>query len=260
MQTNSLIALVALAALAIAGCGGPDPATDGSATDPTAAEDADAAVPELQETPPANPSAAAPLDGDDTAPTVASGRFQLDTHYRRLSPTQPTSSGPAEVEVAEVFWYGCPHCFTFDPYLARWLPSKAENVSFVRIPAVWNPLVRLHARAFYTAEALGKGEETHDAFFREIHVNRNALDTEAKLEAFFAQFGVEPAAFKTAFDSFAVHSKLQRADELARRYQISSVPTIVINGKYTSDGGMAGGYDELIELIDELTAAERAAN
>jgi len=130
----------------------------------------------------------------------------------------------------------------------------------VRIPAVWNPLVQLHARAFYTAEALGRSEQMHEAFFREIHVNRNALDDEAKLQEFFAGFGVDAAAFKTAFDSFAVHTKLQRADELSRRYEISSVPTIVINGKYVTDGEMAGGYEPLIELIDELAATERSAN
>jgi protein dithiol oxidoreductase (disulfide-forming) len=254
MQMNRL---VALAALAIAGCGGPETETDLART----AEDDETAAtaPQRQETPAANPSATAPLADDGTAPTAASGRFQLDTHYRRLSPTQPTSSSPTQVEVAEVFWYGCPHCFSFDPHLARWLPSKAEYVSFVRIPAVWNPLVRLHARAFYTAEELGKGEEMHDAFFREIHVNGNRLDTEQQLEAFFSRFDVDADAFKTAFDSFEVHTKVQRADELARRYEVSSVPSIVINGKYTSDGGMAGGYDELIELIDELAAAERAA-
>lgn len=253
MQINRLIAL---AALAVAGCGGPEPDTERAAVP----DETGAAAPELRETPPANPSAAAPLPGGSAAPAAVSSRFQLDTHYRRLSPAQPTSSSPTQVEVAEVFWYGCPHCYTFDPYLARWVPSKADYVSFVRIPAVWNPILRLHARAFYTAEQLGKGEEMHEAFFREIHVNRNGLDSEAKLEAFFAQFGVDSAAFKKAFDSFDVHTKLQRADELSRRYQISSVPTVVINGKYTSDGSMTGGYEQLIQLIDELAASERAAN
>ena len=231
--------LLGLALLALGGCGEtppPDPAAD------------EEAVP--QSAPLAGAGAGAPL----------SARFQLNTHYRRLAPTQPTSSSPEAVEVAEVFWYGCPHCAAFDPYLAAWEERKADYVSFVRIPAVWNPLVQLHARAFYTAEALGRSEQMHEAFFREIHVNRNALDDEAKLQEFFAGFGVDAAAFKTAFDSFAVHTKLQRADELSRRYEISSVPTIVINGKYVTDGEMAGGYEPLIELIDELAATERSAN
>jgi thiol:disulfide interchange protein DsbA len=130
-------------------------------------------------------------------------------------------------------------------------------VSFVRVPAVWNPTLLLHARAFYTAEALGKGAEMHAEFFREIHERGNRLDSEPALQAFFARFAVDAAAFKTAFDSYAVQEKLQRADELNRRYRIESVPTIVVNGKYTSDAPMVGSYEELLTLVDELVAAER---
>jgi protein dithiol oxidoreductase (disulfide-forming) len=193
--------------------------------------------------------------GSDAAAGVSS-RFELGKHYTRLTPTQPTSSSPDQVEVAEVFWYGCPHCFNFDPYVEKWLSEKPPYVNFVRIPAVWNPLLQMHARAFYTAEALGKVDEMHEAFFREIHINGNSLGTEAALQEFFGRFGVDPAAFKNAFDSFSVHTKLQRADELARRYHISSVPTVVINGKYVTNATMAGGYDQLMELINELAASE----
>ena len=199
------------------------------------------------------------LVASDPAGEPTKGRFELGVHYLRLSPTQPTSSNPEQVEVCEVFWYGCPHCFDFDPLLEQWRETKPEYVSFVRVPAVWNPLLQLHARAFYTAEALGKGAEMHTEFFREIHERRNMLDTEAKLQEFFGRFNVDPTAFKTAFDSFAVHAKLQRADELNRRYRIQSVPTIIVNGKYTTDGGQVSGYEELLALVDELAVAEQAA-
>jgi protein dithiol oxidoreductase (disulfide-forming) len=252
--------LMVLASLALAACGGNgDPAANqGTAAEtPVTVEEiaAGAAGPESAAAP--APVATSVAAGDSgAAPT--STRFQLGTHYTRLSPTQPTSSPPDKVEVAEIFWYGCPHCFAFDPYVKNWESKKPEYVSFVRVPAVWNPLVKLHARAFYTAEALGKGAEMHEPLFREINENQNLLDTEEKLQAFFGKFGVDAAAFKSTFDSFAVHTKLQRADELSRRYKIQSVPTVVVNGKYTTDGGMAGGYDELFALVDELTTSERA--
>ena len=233
-----------LAAFALGACGGPS-SPDGAAVDPLAADPtAGLAETELVATDPSG------------APTT--GKFEMGVHYLRLSPTQPTSSNPDQVEVCEVFWYGCPHCFAFDPLLERWRESKQDYVSFVRVPAVWNSLLQLHARAFYTAEALGKGDEMHAEFFREIHDRGNALDTEAKLEQFFARFGVEPQSFKTTFDSFAVQAKLQRADELSRRYRIQSVPTMIVNGKYTTTGDGVASYDELLELVDELTAAERA--
>lgn len=187
------------------------------------------------------------------------GEFELGTHYNRLTPTQPTSSSPQQVEVAEVFWYGCPHCYNFDPYLADWKPGAADYVSFVRVPAVWNPLVRLHAQAFYTAQVLGKEEEMHDAFFAEIHQNGNYLDSPEKLASFFARFGVDGEAFADAFNSREVNERLQRAEELSNRYQIASVPSIVVNGKYTSNASMTGSYEALIALIDSLTAAERGA-
>jgi thiol:disulfide interchange protein DsbA len=235
-----------LALLALGACGGPaDPAdTADLGVEPTDAA-LDALEPELVAT--------------DAAGSPTTGRFELGVHYLRLSPTQPTSSNPDQVEVAEIFWYGCPHCYELDPLLERWREQAAEYVNFVRVPAVWNPTLRIHARAFYTAEALEKGDDMHVEFFREIHDRRNDLATEAALQEFFGRFDVDAAAFKSAFDSFAVQAKLQRADELSRRYRIGSVPTIIVNGKYTTDGPMVGSYEALLQLVDELTAAEREA-
>ncbi len=191
---------------------------------------------------------------------LTSERFQLGTHYQRLSPTQPTSSSPDQIEVAEIFWYGCPHCYTFDPYLESWKSDLSANVNFIRVPAVWNPLVQLHARAYYTAQALGKGEEMHTPIFREIHVNGNYLESEQALQTFFEQFDVSEEEFTNAFNSFAVHTKLQRAKELSQRYRIASVPTVIVNGKYSTDAGAAGDYNTLMELVDELVASEAAGD
>jgi thiol:disulfide interchange protein DsbA len=233
-----------LAVLALGACGGPaDPPADPALETPSAAADQGGIEPELVAT------------GPGEAPTT--GRFEMGVHYLRLSPTQPTSSNPDQVEVCEVFWYGCPHCNELDPLLERWRAQAPEYVHFVRVPAVWNPTLQIHARAFYTAEALGKGAEMHSEFFREIHERRNSLDTEEKLQEFFARFNVDATAFKAAFNSFEVQAKLQRADELNRRYRIASVPTIVVNGKYTTDGPMVGSYEDLLVLVGELAAAER---
>ncbi len=188
---------------------------------------------------------------------ITSERFELGRHYDRLSPTQPTSSGADQIEVCEIFWYGCPHCYTFDPYLESWKEDLDPDVSFVRVPAVWNPLLQLHARAYYTAEVLGITEEIHTPIFREIHVNGNPLNSEQALQGFFEQFGVSAEDFTGAFNSFAVHTRLQRADELSRRYRISSVPMVIVNGKYSASAQSAGDYPTLMELIDELVVSER---
>jgi thiol:disulfide interchange protein DsbA len=235
-----------LALLALGACGGPaDPAD----TADLGAEPTDAALDALEPE----------LVATDAGGSPTTGRFELGVHYLRLSPTQPTSSNPDQVEVAEIFWYGCPHCYELDPLLERWREQAPEYVNFVRVPAVWNPTLQIHARAFYTAEALEKGDEMHGEFFREIHDRRNGLDTEVALQEFFGRFDVDAATFKSAFDSFAVQARLQRADELSRRYRIGSVPTIIVNGKYTTDGPLVGSYEALLQLVDELTAAEREA-
>jgi hypothetical protein len=36
------------------------------------------------------------------------------------------------------------------------------------------------------------------------------------------------------------------------------VPVIIINGKYQTDVGMAGGEKELLQLINDLAAFEKA--
>jgi thiol:disulfide interchange protein DsbA len=188
-----------------------------------------------------------------------SAPFEAGKHFTVLSPAQPTSTDDGKVEVAEIFMFGCPGCFAFEPHIQRWLGAKADYVNFVRIPAPWNSAAVLHARAYYTAEALGKTEEIDGDFFSEIHTNRNMLDSEAKLAALFEKHGVDEATFKSTFNSFAVNAKLKRAEELIRRYRVQSTPTIVVNGKYSTTGAMAGSYDAWFAIIDDLAAREHSA-
>jgi thiol:disulfide interchange protein DsbA len=185
--------------------------------------------------------------------------FTEGVHYKALKPAQPTNVAPGKVEVVEVFWYACGHCYLLEPRLAAWdRKGKPANAELVRLPAVWNELLKTHARVFYTVEILGK-PQLHDEVFREINVRGNRLDTVEKIEAFFAARGVAKADFQKAFSGFAVESKLARATDLNRRYRITSTPTVVVNGKYVTDAGMAGGEDQLFQVINALAAREKPA-
>jgi len=196
------------------------------------------------------------LGGPASTPAT-SAKFKEGANYQKIVPAQPTSAAPGKVEVAEVFWYGCGHCFTLDPAIESWrAKGKPAYVEFVRVPAMWNDGTRMHARVFYTAELLGKLDQLHTLIFREIHVANNQLNTVDKIGAFFQQHGVSKDEFTKAWSSFAVESKLQRADFLNRRFRIQSVPTVVVNGKYSTDVGAAGGESQLFGLIDELSAHE----
>jgi len=179
--------------------------------------------------------------------------------YKALKPAVPTSVAPGKVEVVEVFWYACGHCYLLEPKLEAWeKKGKAPYVEVTRMPAVWNEMLKTHARLFYTIEILGK-PELHAEAFREINVRGNRLDTPAKIEAFFTARGVPKADFQKAFSGFAVESKLARAADLNKRYRITSTPTVVVNGKYVTDAGMAGGEDKLFQVINALAEREKPA-
>jgi thiol:disulfide interchange protein DsbA len=179
--------------------------------------------------------------------------------YKTLKPAVPTNVAPGKVEVVEVFWYACGHCYLLEPKLEAWeKKGKPANVELIRMPAVWNEVLKTHARLFYTIEILGRPELNNEAF-REINVRGNRLDTPEKIEAFFTSRGVSKADFQKAFSGFAVESKLSRAIDLNKRYRIASTPTVVVNGKYVTDAGMAGGEDKLFQVINALAAREKPA-
>jgi len=180
--------------------------------------------------------------------------------YKSLRPAVPTNVAPGKVEVVEVFWYACGHCYLLEPKLAAWdKKGKPANVQLVRMPAMWNEVLKTHARLFYTIEVLGK-PQLHDEAFREINVRGNRLETPEKIEAFLTARGVSKADFQKTFTGFAVESKLARAADLNKRYRITSTPTVVVNGKYVTDASMAGSEDKLFEVITALAAREKPAS
>lgn len=198
----------------------------------------------------------------DTSAAATNSKFKEGTHYTKLVPTQPTVGGADKIEVAEIFWYGCAHCYDFETYITRWLETKPANVRFVRIPAVWNPLVKLHAQLYYTEEVLANNgkiadpEQFRAAVFAEYHRRRNRLASVDAIQALFEKHGVSAEDFTSTWSSFEVSQKLRVAQDLARRYSISAVPAVVVNGKYRTGAGEAGGYPPLMELIDELVQSE----
>lgn len=179
-------------------------------------------------------------------------------NYKLIEPAVPPSSPPGKVEVVEVFWYACGHCYLLEPKLETWARTgKAPYVDFVRQPATWNDVLKTHARVFYTAELLGKLPQLHADIFREVNLKGNRLDTPESIEAYFVSRGVPKADFEKAFASFAVESKVRRADDLNRRYRITGTPTVIVNGKYMTDVGMAGSEESLFQVINALAAKDR---
>ncbi len=196
--------------------------------------------------------------------------------YKKVTPAQPTIS-ESKVEVVELFWYGCPHCYDFEPSLDEWVKNKPNNVEFVRIPAIFrdrNGIPRkiwmFHARAYYTGKALGVLDKTHAAFFDAVHKGKRALQTEKDIANFFVSQGVKREDFKKAWGSFVVQSKLKRAVSMTKRYGITGVPAMVVNGKYRTGGPAANinspgankheQHENVLKVVDWLAAREAASS
>lgn len=201
----------------------------------------------------------AQASADGPGESLASTQDQIEEgrEFRRVLPAQPTSVQPGQVEVLEFFWYGCPHCYRAEKHVQDWLATKPENVVFRRVPATLSRGWVSMARAYYAAEQLDVLDTMHDALFAAFHVQPQMLGSEERLAAYFKEkAGVDESAFRNAFNSPAVSSKVQHADLLARRYRVSGVPSMVVNGKFQTDPEQARGYDAMIKTVDILAAWE----
>ena len=175
--------------------------------------------------------------------------------YEKIIPPQPTGN-PDKVEVIEFFWYGCPHCYHFEPDLEQWLKHKPDNVDFIRQPAVFSKLWGDHAKAYFTAEALGVVDKVHADLFDAIQNKKQALRTEDELAKFFVAHGVDEDEFRNAYNSFLVDAKMRQAESMSARYGVTGVPAIIVNGKYKTNGPLAKSQDNMIKIMNELIARE----
>jgi Predicted dithiol-disulfide isomerase involved in polyketide biosynthesis len=189
----------------------------------------------------------------------ASPRFEEGVDYELIVPAQSPDSAN-KIEVVELFWYKCSHCYSFEPYVERWLKSKPENVELLRLPAILNPNWAVHAQAYYTAEALGVLDKIHTPLFNAIHLHNRSLNSEDELAKFFAEHGINKGEFRAAFRSFAVDSKVRRAQVMTQRYGTTGVPAMIVAGKYRTSGGMVGDYNTLLEVVNFLVAKEASGS
>ncbi|MCH1477491.1 MAG: thiol:disulfide interchange protein DsbA/DsbL [Arenicellales bacterium] len=189
-----------------------------------------------------------------TLPSAAQ-EFQEDVNYFPLLVEQPVRTGD-QIEVLEIFWYGCPHCYALEPYLKKWLKNKPEFVEFVQLPAVLNRSWAFDARVFYTFVALGLMDELHEAYFDAIHQDRRRMKNVEQVASWAQEQGIDPKLILDTFNSFGVDSMLANATQMSGRYEADGVPTIIIDGKYRTTVSLAGGHNEIIDLINYL--AQRA--
>ena len=178
--------------------------------------------------------------------------------YIELSNPVPVSK-PGKIEVVELFWYGCPHCYHFEPVINPWVDKLPEDVNFKRVPAMFGGPWDAHGQMFLTLEAMGVEHKVHAAVFDAIQNQRKQLTKPDDMAEFLATQGVDKDKFLSTFNSFAIRGQVNQAKELAKKYEITGVPSMVVNGKYRFDLGTAEGPEGVLNVADQLIAKERAA-
>jgi thiol:disulfide interchange protein DsbA len=182
---------------------------------------------------------------------VTGQEYEQGINYFPLKIPQPVHTGD-KIEVLELFWYRCPHCFELEPYLNKWLKSKPDFIEYVRLPAVLNRSWAFDARVFYTFVALGLVDSLHEAYFDAIHTDRKRIITVEQLADWVADKGQDPQQILDTFNSFGVDSLVAHAADMSGRYETDGVPTIIVDGKYRTKVSLAGGHNELIDLMNYL--------
>jgi thiol:disulfide interchange protein DsbA len=202
----------------------------------------------------------------------ADDAFVAGTHYFAVEPPQPTSTD--KVEIVEVFSYACPACNMFEPTVQKLKAALPANAELVYLPASFRPDEDwpVFQRAFYTAQALGVIDKTHEATFdlvwkddgplrisdAKTHKPANPMPTIEDVAKAYGKFGVKADEFTATANSFAVNTKMKRADAMLKAYGVDSTPTLVVNGKYRLTVASAGGLDKVIPLVKFLIEKEGA--
>ncbi|MBU3669565.1 MAG: thiol:disulfide interchange protein DsbA/DsbL [Polynucleobacter sp.] len=171
--------------------------------------------------------------------------------YRILPVPQPVET-KGKVEVIEFFWYGCPHCYDFEPELSAWVKRQPKDVVFRRIPVAFRDDLLPHSQLFYALEAMGKGDALNEKVMYAMHKENKRLLAEPEIADWVASQGVDRNSFLATYRSFAVVSKARAAKQLAEAYRIDGVPTIVMQGKYVTSPSIAGTKAKAIAVMDYL--------
>ena len=182
--------------------------------------------------------------------------FDVEGKYSLVQPAQPTETEPGTVEVVDVFWFGCPHCFTFLPHMEALEKEAPDYLRIRRMPAVFRESWIPHARAYYTAHLLGIEDRIHRPVFEAIHEQGRTLSTREALAAFFEENGVSAEEFAEIYDSFAVESLLRKSVAMQRNYGVRATPTVIVNGKYRTSSSDAGSHENVIKAILALAKKE----
>ena len=175
--------------------------------------------------------------------------------YAQISTEKQTESD--QIIIYEFFWYGCPHCFNLEPTMDRIEADLDKDAKVVKVPVALRDSWLPHAKLYYSLSQMDMIDNIHNLIFEEIHIENNRLDNEEVMAQFLGKNGIDTKEFSEKYNSYGTEARIKKASNLARKYQINSVPTIVVNGKYLTSGSFVSSYDELYSVVNLLVERER---
>ena len=183
------------------------------------------------------------------------------TEYLPTAQAIPTDN-PSKIEITELFWYGCPHCYHLEPTLEAWVKKLPKDVEFKRIPGIARPEWVPMAKAYYTLEALSLTEKLHTALFDAIHKQKalNPTDEAAAIMWITKQSGLDKKKVEDTYKSFSVTTKVSRAYQVFQASGATGVPSLIVEGRYITSSTLAGGNEEALKVTDYLIEKVRAEN
>ena len=189
----------------------------------------------------------------------AQGAPKEGTHYVRLStPATVTLPTPdKKLEVVEFFWYGCPHCYAFEPTLEAWVKKLPADVSFRQVPVGFSAPHQLHQKLYYALEETGQLAAMHRKVFGAIHQQNTRLASESEIVAFASANGADGSKLAEAMKSFGVTTKANRAKQLSEGYKIDGVPALGINGRFYTSAALVGSHEKAVAVADFLIQLAR---
>jgi thiol:disulfide interchange protein DsbA len=188
-------------------------------------------------------------------------QFVEGKHYVEIFPEMNVDAPDGKIQVTELFWFGCPHCYSLEPTIKKYIKEKPDYVNFTQVPAALNPSWAFHAKAFYIAKIVDPDDKLGliEKFFYAIHEQGRRLSSPNSVKNFFTQNGVAPAEYDKALNSMVLRSYLSNATTIGSASQATSVPSVIINGKYRTSPYMAGNEENLIKIINMLVEKERGS-
>jgi thiol:disulfide interchange protein DsbA len=189
-------------------------------------------------------------------------KFEEGKHYTVVAEKKTLSP-----ELSEYFSYYCPTCRAYEPYLNGFKKVMPEKATFNKVHVDFMGQTSAEIQ-FMLSKALIIAEKTSidsvfsSAVFKYLQTDRATINNEKDIRNIFILSGGNAKKFDQGMKNFSVIGQAKREkriqDKLSKSRHLTSVPTIIVNGKYLRDSksldrnNFFKEYNELVAYLFTL--------